>query len=369
LPVFIQSAARTPYGAFGGALRLLGPEWLAAEAVLEALRQAGCEPSQVKALILGQSLRYGRGPNPARRTALAAGLGSQAAAWSVDQGPATGLRAVASGVQAILAGSHDRVAVVGADSSSSAPYLLPEGRWGHRLGQSTALDPLILEAPERQEAARRSLEIHQRGMDIPDSDLMDWVTQSQHKAQAATAEGGFLPECFPLEYPTRKGSGTLALDEVLACPPALEPGWPLPPLADGAAALLLSAHPPEGPGFRVLGFQEAWADRPTEALASVTQSLLDRADLRPQDLDQVEVDESLILAPLALLRDFHGLRPHCLNPRGGAFATGQAFGAEGVRLLVSLCHGLDCIEGRFGLAALATSDGLGLAFLLERNLI
>ena len=363
MPVFIRSAVRTPYGAFGGAFRRMHPEQLAAEAIAEVLRQAGIPGDRTGALILGQALRYGRGANPARQAALASGLGRSWAAWGVDQGSLSGLRAVIAGVQAITTGEYEFLICSGADSSSTAPYLLPAGRWGHRLGQSHALDPLLLDAAERQEVHQKAMEDHRSQAGIPQEAIQAWVEQSRRGARFP--QGG----CFPVTCPVGRGPAQLDADEYLlmAEPPALGPGWPLPPLADGAAALVLSLQRPLGSAIQIIDAQEAVADHPTGALLAATQELLARVGLRPRDLDQVEVDESLALSPLALRANLPGLDPLRINPRGGAFATGQAHGAEGVRLLVSLFHGLEDTGGRYGLATMETADGQGMALLLERT--
>ncbi|WP_005038040.1 thiolase [Holophaga foetida] len=359
MAVFLRSAARTPYGAFGGAFRRVAPEQLAAWAIREALGCADMPPGQVDALILGQALRYGRGANPARRAAQAAGLGTTCAAWGVDQGRASGLRALVAGLHAIEAGAHTRLVVAAADSASTVPYLIPAGRWGHRLGQSTAMDPLLLDAPERDAIRQQAMTQRQAELGICYDSLINWATHSREKALSCPAL------CFPVTIAARKGPTHLESDEILGmAPPSPEPGWPLPPLADAAAALVMSA---EGPGIRIAGFREAWADRPTEALLGAVGPLLESAALTPEDLDQVEVDESLLLSPLGLLQALPGLDPRRVNPGGGAFATGQAHSTEGLRLLISLFHGLERTGGRFGLAAMETADGLGLAILLERT--
>lgn len=357
MPVFLRSAARTPYGAFGGAFRKVRPEQLAAWAIQEALERAGTGSEQIEAIILGQALRYGQGANPGRQAAQAAGL--NCAAWSVDEGKASGLRAVVSGLHAIEAGAHSQLVVATADSASTVPYLLPAGRWGHRLGQSTAMDPLLLDAPEREEARQKSMSKQQAELRIPDSQLTKWMTESRARALAC------IQGDFPVTVPGRKGLLRIERDEYLELASlSPDPGWPLPPLADGAAALVLSA---EGSGIRIVGFRETWADRPTKALLGAVQALLGDAGLRPEDLGQVEVDESLLLSPLSLLQALPGFDPQRMNPGGGAFATGQAHGTEGLRLLVSLFHGLERRGGRFGLAAMETADGLGMAILLERT--
>jgi acetyl-CoA C-acetyltransferase len=356
LPVFLQSAVRTPYGAFGGAFRRLGPVQLAVWAIHEALAWKEASPRKVDAFVLGQSLRYGGGTDPGRQTARAAGIDGPA--WVVDQGKASGLRALISGLHAIEAGAYAQVLVAAADSASTVPYLLPAGRWGHRLGQATAMDPLLLDAPEREEGFQNAMARGLTGLGGPSDQLITWPARSRDKALAC------VPGCFPVTIPGRKGNVHVETDEYLkAPPPEPEAGWPLPPLADGAAALVLSS---EGPGMHVVGCHESSADHPTEALLRAVRAVLQEAGLSPRELDWVEVDESLLLSPLSLIKDLQGLDPCRLNPAGGAFATGQAHATEGLRILVTLAHGLERQGGRFGLAAMETPNGQGFAILLER---
>jgi len=361
LTVFLHSAARTPYGAFGGVFRRIGIEHLTAAAIRKALEEAGLADHQAEALILGQAFRYGRGANPARLAAQAAGL-TACPAWVADQGSASGLRAVVAGIHAVEAGAHGTLVVAGADSPSSVPYLLPAGRWGHRLGLSTALDPLLLDAPERDENHQRAMEKQRNRLEINSNSLISWAIQSRERA--LTSPGGV----FPVSFPGRKGPSRVEVDELLSqSPQSAEPGWLLPPLADGAAALVLSCHAPQGSTIRIAAYRETWSEVPTEALRNAVHGLLQDADLKPENLDQVEVDETLLLSPLSLLQAVPGLEPQRLNPFGGAFATGLAHGAEGLRLLVSLFQGLERTQGRFGLAAMETADGSGMALLLERT--
>jgi len=357
LPVFLRSTARTPYGTFGGAFRRVGPEHLAALAIRESIKRAGMGPEDIEALILGQALRYGQGTDPGRQAALAAEL--PCPSWAVDQGSLSGVRALISGIHAIESGAHRSVVAAATCSASTVPYLLPAGRWGHRLGQSTALDPLLLDTLEGggpwQLAMEKGLEDLGRGA----GDLTAWIAGSRAKA-LAPALGS-----FPVTWKERKGTLTLTSDESPAqTPHPPVPGWPLPPLADGAASLVLSA---ERSSIRIAGFRETRAVRPTEAIITAVRDLLGASGLRAEALDRMEVDESLLLSPLGLLEAIEGLDPRCMNPHGGAFASGQAHGVEGLRLLVSLCHGLAQDGGRFGLAAMESAEGQAFAILIERT--
>nr|WP_320133296.1 hypothetical protein [uncultured Holophaga sp.] len=341
MPIYLLSAARTPWGAFGGALRKLSPSRLAAMAVSGAMRRAGCSPGDVDGLVLGQALRYGLGADPAGQVALEAGLGPDCPAWCVDQGALSGFRAVSDVLHALEAGAHACMIATACASSSATPYLLPAARWGHRLGRSTAQDPLLLDLMEPVGTSP--------GAGQPGGDQTE-ASRSRH--QAARWD---LEPC-----PTRDGD--LTQDE---CP---LPSGPDPGLADGAAALLLGSHPPVAtPATRILGLNQAAAVTPAEALDRAVRGLLAQAGLGIGAVERLHIDESLINNPQALpsLATEPGIGER-INPLGGSLATGQAFGAEGIRLLATLHGDLLATGCNLGLAAMASAEGRSMALLLER---
>lgn len=374
LDVHILSAARTPLGAFGGALRALGTTNLAAQAARGALARAGCDPAEVDGLMLGQVLQAGAGLNPAARAAREAGLPGLPA-LTVNQGGASGLQAVALGAQALQNGDGATLLTGGMESASGAPYLLPAARWGRRLGAAQLLDALLLDGygigragafPEDGSANGSE------GLDLGRVARANWAEESRRRAADARAAGTFAREIVPVKVSGRGTMNWVETDETLGSPG--DPGG-LPAAvtdaapADGAALLLLGrARPGRRPLARILGFAQApggFGTAGTGALEAIRR-LLAQTGLRPGEIDCWELDECKAQDLLAVMTQVPEVDPRRVNPRGGALALGNALGAEGARRVVSLLQSLADAEGRYGLAAAGTEGGAGLALAVER---
>lgn len=343
--MLILSATRTPLGRFGGALQRREAVHLAACAMTAAL--AGLPPGLVQEVILGHTHGAGSGPSPALRAARAAGL--EVPASSHAAGGASALALLGHLQQATL------LASVGA--LSQAPYLLPEARWGRRLGAGQALDILVqdgLDTPLADPELAARLEALARNRGIAHDACLDWARGSRVRALKAPLRG-----LVPVDTGRRRGLLRLESDE----PPHF-PEAPIAPLADGAAALLLA---PEGPGLaRIRGFARAMDASGTGLLGAVPalQAALTAAHLSLGDLAQVELEETSAVQVLACLQDLPGLDPNRVNPAGGALALGHPGGAAGLRLAVDLVHRL--APGTCGALALSAPDGQGTALILER---
>ena len=374
MDVHILSAARTPLGAFGGALRALGATDLAAHAARGALARAGCEPAEVDGLLLGQVLQAGAGLNPAARAAREAGL-PYMPALTVNQGVALGLQAVALGVQALQNGDGATLLAGGMESASGAPYLLPAARWGRRLGAAQLLDALLLDGygigraralPEDGSANGSE------GLDLGRGARAAWVEESRRRAADARAAGTFAREIVPVQVSGRGTKHWVETDETPGSPgnpdglpAAVTDAAP----ADGAALLLLGrARPGRRPLARILGLAQAPGGfgTPGAGVREAIRRLLAQTGLRPGEIDCWELDECRAQDLLAVLTQFPEVDPRRVNPRGGALALGNALGAEGARRVGSLLQGLADTGGRYGLAATGTAGGAGLALAVAR---
>lgn len=349
MAVFILSAARSAVGNLGDGLKSLSSVDLASNVILAALERAGVPWDRVDELVLGCVLQAGAGPNLARQAALEAGLPAGVPAHTVNMAGASGLKAVALAAQALDAGG---LAVAGGvESPSGAPFLLPAARWGARMGAAQLLDAVLQDGGEPL------------GLDlgIPREAQEAYAAESRRRAGAAD----FRREIVPLAVPGRKGELLIDADEALGAP--APPGFQAP-LGDGAAMLVLAE---ERTGFqpraRILGYAQAAVD-PTSgpgAVPAIQRLLLDTG-LSFAAVDRWELDEADAALAIATLRALPELDPAGVNARGGSLALGHPFGATGARLLVTLLHLLEDEGLKTGVAAVSTSDGLGMAMAIER---
>jgi acetyl-CoA C-acetyltransferase len=383
--IVIAAGARTPIGGLGGGLREV-PAWrLGAIAIAEALRRAGVAPEAVDDVILGNVLQAGQGMNPARQAALAAGIPERVTAMTINQVCGSGLRAVGLAAQAIRAGEAEVVVAGGMESMSRAPYLLPEARFGHRLGHGALLDSLLHDGLTcAVEACHMGVATEDvaTGYGVGRAEQDAFALESQRRAAAAIGAGRFAAEIVPVTVPGRKGDTVVAEDEhprpdtTLARLAALRPAF-LPEgtitagnasgINDGAAAVVvMSARRARALGITPLGRIEAAAGAGVAPRmmgigpVPAVRALLDRAGLRVGDIDLVEINEAFAAQTLAVQRTLD-IDPARLNVNGGAIALGHPIGASGARILVTLLHELRRRDAHRGLVTLCIGGGMGYA--------
>src|SRR5688500_16721001 len=207
--VVIAGAVRTPIGTFGGSFAETPATELGAVAVREALNRAGVQPYQVDEVIMGNVLSAGLGMNPARQAAIAAGIPDNVPATAINKVCGSGLKAIALATQAIILGDADVVVAGGMEGMSSAPYLLPKGRYGYRMGHGEVTDHMIkdglwcalADCHMGNTAENVALE-----REISRGDQDEFSVQSQQKAAAAWDNGRFADEIVAVEVKQRKGT-------------------------------------------------------------------------------------------------------------------------------------------------------------------
>jgi acetyl-CoA C-acetyltransferase len=389
----IVSAVRTPVGKFQGLLQSFSAPQLGALVVREAVRRAGLESAQIDDCILGCVLQGGLGQNPARQSALRAGLSPESGALTVNMVCGSGLKAVALAAQAIRTGNAEMVVAGGMESMTNAPYLLPQARWGYRMGNGALVDSMIHDglldpfngihmgvAGEKVAA--------QYGIGREEQDA--FAAESHHRAAQATAQGFFREEILPVEIPVAsKAESPRLFDadesirpettvEILArLKPAFQPDGTVtagnaPGVSDGAAALIVvSEERAQALGLRPLaiiraeatsGRQPEWMSlAPIEAVRKVAE----RAGWALADVDLFELNEAFSVQAIAVNREL-GLDPAKVNVHGGAVAIGHPIGASGARVLATLLYALMRRGKTKGIAALCLGGGNAVALAVER---
>jgi len=389
--IYILSACRTPIGAFGGALKDLSAADLGAIVIREALVRAGVSPADVGDVILGCVLQAGAGMNVARQASLEAGLPVEVPAETVNRVCGSGLSAVVHAVEALRCGYVDVLVAGGTESMSNAPYVLKGARWGYRMGHAEVIDTMIAEGltcaikgchmgVTAEEVARRY------GVSRAHQDA--FAAESQRRAEAAIAAGKFAKEIVPVEVPQKKGApvrvdrdehprpGTTA-EKLAALKPAFQKDGSVTAgnasgINDGAAALVLASEAGVrkagvAPLARVISYCTTGVDPAIMGMGPVEaiRKSLDRASLRADQLDLIELNEAFAAQSLGVIREL-GLDPARINVHGGAVALGHPIGASGARILATLIYALHDRRARYGAASLCVGGGMGTAMIVER---
>ncbi|HYO52100.1 acetyl-CoA C-acetyltransferase [Archangium sp.] len=388
--VVIVGAARTPIGAFQGALSSLTAPQLGAAAIKAAVERAGIRPEQVDEVFMGCVLQAGLGQAPARQAAIYAGLPHSVPASTVNKVCGSGLKAVVAGAQAIALGDADVVVVGGMESMTNAPYLTHQMRGGARMGHVEFKDAMLHDGlwdaydySPMGMAGELCAETHKIGRSAQD----EYTLKSTQRAIQAQKEGLFKAEIVPVEVTQKKGEVVVVSEDEgpqRARPekiPTLKPSFKkdgtvtaasAASINDGAAALvLMSAERAKAEGRTILGRiggHAGAARKPVEftiAPADAINKLLERTRLTTADIDLWEINEAFAVVALAngaLLK----LDMEKVNVRGGAVVLGHPIGCSGARLLVTLLHTMKDQGKKRGVASLCIGGGEGIALLVER---
>jgi acetyl-CoA C-acetyltransferase len=388
--VVIVGAARTPIGKFNGAYAGLTAMDLGAAAVQAAVARAGIDPASVDECIMGNVVTAGLGQAPARQAAIKGGLPSSVSALTVNKVCGSGLRAVMLGATLIRAGEAEVIVAGGMEHMSRAPYVLPNARYGYRLGNGEIIDAMVNDglwcAFEHQHMGN-SAEWIARAQKVTRIQQDTFALQSHERALAAWDAGRFAAEIAPVSVPGPKGT-TLTIDTdegprrdtTLQALGKLRPAFDkegtvtagnAPGITDGGAALvLMSASRAAALGLTPLARIEHGAQAGVPPLEVFTapplaiQALMTKAGTTMDDYDLFEVNEAFAAQVIANIRTA-GLDPDRVNVNGGAIALGHPIGASGARVLVTLIYALRARGGRRGIASLCLGGGEAVALAVE----
>jgi acetyl-CoA C-acetyltransferase len=389
--VVIIAATRTAIGSFQGALSAIPATELGAAVIRRLLEETGLDGSQIDEVILGQVLTAGSGQNPARQTAIKAGLPHTTPALTLNKVCGSGLKAVQLAVQAIRCGDAELIIAGGQENMSLAPYVLPKARTGLRLGHAQLQDSVI------QDGLWDAFNDYHMGItaenlaqkyELSREDQDAFAAASQQKAAAAIEAGYFKREITPILIPQRKGEPLVFdTDEQPRPGSTLQALGNLKPafqktgsvtagnsstLNDGAAVLLLASSAKAlALGLPVLARIKAYASAGVDPSimgigpVPATRLALTKAGWSLDDLDLIEANEAFAAQSLAVGKEL-GWDTSKVNVNGGAIALGHPIGASGARILVSLLHELIRRDGKKGLATLCIGGGQGVSLVIER---
>ncbi len=387
--VVVLSGTRTAIGNYGGGLKDVPPCDLAAAVVREAVTRSGLPPADIGHAVFGNVIHTeARDMYLARVAAVNGGLAVQTPAFTVNRLCGSGLQAIVSAAQAIRLGDVDTAVAGGAESMSRAQYWLPAMRWGQRMGDAGAVDAMVGALTDPFDSYHMGVTAENVAADYQvtraDQDLL--AAESHRRAAAAVEAGYFDEQIVPVDVPTRKGPVAVTVDE------HIRPGVTVADLAklrpafaedgtvtagnaagvnDAAAAVVLADRDlAASRGLRPLGRLVAYTHAGVEPRVMgmgpvpAVRSVLERADLKIDDIDVFEVNEAFAAQALAVTREL-GLPVDRTNPNGSGIALGHPIGATGAILTVKALYELRRTGGRYALVTMCIGGGQGIAAIFE----
>ena len=387
--VVIVSAARTPVGAFNGALASQTAAQLGTVALKAAIERAKLSPGDIDEVILGQVLTAAQGQNPARQAAIHAGIPNTATAWGLNQVCGSGLRAVALGMQQIASGDVKIVAAGGQESMSKSTHAA-HLRDGVKMGDWNFIDTMIKDGlwdafhgyhmGTTAENVAKQWQITREEQDA-------FAVASQNKAEAAQTAGRFKDEICAVTIAGRKGDVIVSDDEYIKKGVTLDSVTKLRPafakdgsvtaanasgINDGAAVLILMSAAEAAkrglePLARIASWSTAGVDPALMGSGPIPASrlALQKAGWKASDLDLIEANEAFAAQACAVNKDM-GWDTSKVNVNGGAIAIGHPIGASGARVLITLLHEMKRRGAKKGLTTLCIGGGMGIAMCVER---
>ncbi len=387
--VVFAEPVRTAIGTFGGSLKGVPAARLGAAAVQAAVARAGLHAEDVQTVVLGHVVQAGAKMNPARQAAIHAGLPVSTPALTVNRVCGSGAQAIVSAAQEIMLGNIDVAVAGGMENMDLAPFLLPQARWGYRMGDGQIYDSVLrdgLNDAFSDEASGWHTEDLVTRYQVSREAQDRWAARSQQRFSAAQAAGLFAAEIAPVEVPGRKGVTLFEKDEhnrpdttietLARLKPAFRPDGTItagnaPGLNSGAAAMVLTgADWAAAHGLRPVARLVAYGIAAVEPgffglgpIPAVRQAL-DRAGWGIGDVQRVEINEAFAAIAIVAAQEL-GLPEEIVNVEGGAVAHGHPIGATGAVLTTRLIHSMRRDGLTRGVVTLCIGGGQGIALAIE----
>ena len=377
----IVSAVRTPFGRLGGGLASYPATELGSIAIRAALDRVGLAPSEVEYVIMGQVLQAGAGQAPARQAAVGAGIPKEIPADTINKVCASSIRAIEIADLMIRSGEHELVVTGGMESMSKAPYLLPNARFGYRLGNGEVVDHMVFDGLTSSFDGMHMVEqasFVSRELGISREEQDEWAYRSHQRAAAAQDEGRFADEIVPV--------GDVGEDEGVRRDTTLEKLASLKPVFDPEGTTTAGNAPGvnDGASCVIVCSEEFAAGHGLEPLATILaqgyvaddyaylartparagEQALAKAGKSIGDVSRVEINEAFSSVAKNSTRML-GADEEIVNVNGGAVALGHPIGASGGRIVSTMIHDLRRNGGGLGLAAICSGGGQGDALLVE----
>ena len=389
--IVLAGACRTAIGTMGGSLSTTPAAELGAIVIKEALNRAGVAPEAVDQVYMGCVIQAGLGQNVARQASIKAGLPIEVPAVTMNVVCGSGLNCVNQAAQMILAGDADIVVAGGMENMSMAPYAIPQGRYGYRMGNATMVDTMVNDALTdafNQYHMGITAENIAEQWGMTRQQLDEFAAWSQQKTVAAQEAGKFDDEIVPVEVKKKKETIIFNKDEgprpgttaegIAKLRPAFKKDGVVTAanssgINDGAAAVVvMSEEKAKELGVTPMATWVAGAlagvDPTIMGIGPVaaTRKVMAKTGMNIDDFDLIEANEAFAAQSLAVAHDL-GINNDKLNVNGGAIALGHPVGASGCRILVTLLHEMVKRDAKKGLATLCIGGGMGCATIVERD--
>ncbi len=394
-PVII-CAKRTPIGNFGGVFKDISAVQLGVIAAKAVLEESGIKPDMVEEVIIGNVCGVGLGQNVARQISIGSGIPESVSAFTVNKVCGSGMKAIALAAASIALGEADIILAGGAENMSQIPYILPDARWGARMGNKTMVDPMV------QDGLTDIFNNYHMGItaenlatqyNVTREEQDSFSVSSQNKTEVAMSTGRFNDEIVPVIIPQRKGDPLIIKDDEMPrkgvtydslakLRPAFKSDGTVTAanasgINDGAAmVIIMSEDKARELGLTPLAYLISYASAGVDPsimgigpVGAITKALK-KANWTLQDIELAELNEAFAAQSIAVLKGLvqegHGnLEASIVNVNGGAIAMGHPIGASGARIIVTLLHEMKKRNLHKGLASLCIGGGMGIATLWE----
>ena len=388
--VVVLSGTRTAIGRYGGGLSTVPPCDTAAAVVREAVKRSTVDPEEFGHAVLGNAIHtQPRDMYISRVAAVNGGLPVTMPAFTVNRLCGSGLQAIVSASQLLMLGDAEVAVAGGAESMSRGPYWLQEMRWGQRMGDGKAIDPVVGALNDPFNACHMGVTAEKvaedYGVSREDQDAL--AVESHRRAAAATAAHYFDEQITPIQVTVKKKAVDIVTDEHFRSDASMEGMARLRPafakegtvtagnasgMNDAAAAVVLatgayaSSHGLQPMG-RLVGYSVAGVEPMLMGIGPVpaTRKVLEKTGMKLDDIDLFEVNEAFAAQALAVIREL-GLPEDRTNPNGSGISLGHPVGATGAILVVKALYELKRTGGRYALVTMCIGGGQGIAAIFER---
>lgn len=387
--IVICSPVRTAIGTYGGSLKSVSAPQLASTAIRETLKRSGIAPNNVETVVIGQVVQAGAKMNPARQAAIVAGVPVNVPAMTVNRVCGSGAQAIVTAALEVLSGNIHCAVAGGMENMDMAPYLMTDGRWGYRMGNSQIYDSMLHDGLNDAFSGEHSGWVTEdlvKAYAISRDDQDQWALRSQQRFSAAQSAGKFNSEIVPVEIPGRKGTVSFDVDEhnrpnttidaLKKLRPAFRKDGSItagnsPGLNSGASTMIVAdmdwaEKNNLKPSACLVAYAVAAVEPGMFGIAPVTavRHALSRADWQLKDIERIEINEAFAAVSLACLREL-GLPEDIVNAEGGAIAHGHPIGATGAVLTTRLLHSMERDGLTRGVVTLCIGGGQAIALCLE----
>lgn len=387
--VVICNPVRTAIGTYNGSLKDVSATDLGATVIRETLKRSGLTADKVQTVVMGNVIQAGNKMNPARQAGIGAGLPVDIPAMTVNRVCGSGAQGVVTAALEVWSGMIDCAIGGGMENMDRAPYLLPQGRWGARMGDVMMFDSMLMDGLNDAFSGKHS-GWHTEDLvalkHISRADQDGWALRSQQRFAVAQAAGKFAAEIATLEMAGRKGPTLFNKDEhnrpettaesLAKLKPAFRPDGTItagsaPGLNSGAAAMIVAGRQwAEEHGLKPMARLVSYGVGAVEPglfglgpVPAVRQALA-RAGWAVSEVQRVEINEAFAAITLACLREL-GFAEEIVNVEGGAIAHGHPIGASGAVLVTRLMHSMQRDGLQRGIVTLCIGGGQGIALALE----